>query len=91
MASISKLDYDDFEPAEKRATMGTLAVGYGAGLDTLRRTIQRNRAISLGNGSLKDRCIRPDDEVCQSHCNGCFPTKRELKQYLHDLATNLAS
>uniref|UniRef100_A0A1I7XPS1 MULE domain-containing protein n=1 Tax=Heterorhabditis bacteriophora TaxID=37862 RepID=A0A1I7XPS1_HETBA len=47
MASISKPDYDDFEPAEKRVLMETLAVEYGAGLDTLRRTIQRNRVKSI--------------------------------------------
>uniref|UniRef100_A0A1I7XGT0 Bestrophin homolog n=1 Tax=Heterorhabditis bacteriophora TaxID=37862 RepID=A0A1I7XGT0_HETBA len=69
MASISKLDYDDFEPAEKRATMGILAVGYGASLDTLRRTIQRNRVnpiqpLVMGNiDASKYRCVTDEEDL----------------------------
>uniref|UniRef100_A0A1I7XG91 Type II toxin-antitoxin system HicA family toxin n=1 Tax=Heterorhabditis bacteriophora TaxID=37862 RepID=A0A1I7XG91_HETBA len=55
--------------------------------------MRKTLAISLGNGSLKDRCIRPDYEhhIFQLTATGRFPTKRELKQYLDDLTTNLAS
>uniref|UniRef100_A0A1I7XNA6 HTH psq-type domain-containing protein n=1 Tax=Heterorhabditis bacteriophora TaxID=37862 RepID=A0A1I7XNA6_HETBA len=69
MASISKPDYDDFEPAEKRVLMETLAVEYGAGLDTLRRTIQRNRVKSIpslvmGNiDTSKYRCVTDGEHL----------------------------
>uniref|UniRef100_A0A1I7WKA7 MULE domain-containing protein n=1 Tax=Heterorhabditis bacteriophora TaxID=37862 RepID=A0A1I7WKA7_HETBA len=60
---------DDFEPAEKRVLMETLAVEYGAGLDTLRRTIQRNRVKSIpslvmGNiDTSKYRCVTDGEHL----------------------------
>uniref|UniRef100_A0A1I7XPP6 BRO1 domain-containing protein n=1 Tax=Heterorhabditis bacteriophora TaxID=37862 RepID=A0A1I7XPP6_HETBA len=44
MASISKPEYDDLGPVEKRAMMETLTTGCGSGQDTVHRTIQRNKS-----------------------------------------------
>uniref|UniRef100_A0A1I7XPL3 Transposase n=1 Tax=Heterorhabditis bacteriophora TaxID=37862 RepID=A0A1I7XPL3_HETBA len=57
------------------------------------RTMAKTLAISFDNGSLKDRYIRPDDQqhIVQLTATGRFTTRRGLKQYLDDLATNLAS
>uniref|UniRef100_A0A1I7W8X9 Protein-serine/threonine phosphatase n=1 Tax=Heterorhabditis bacteriophora TaxID=37862 RepID=A0A1I7W8X9_HETBA len=61
---INYLQGDDFEPAEKRVMMETLAVGYDAGPDTLRRTIQCNRVKPIqALDTSKYRCVNDEEDL----------------------------